>query len=144
MLLLRIFYFKIFCFELIFFFFALTNKKLSLSLYGRLKQKFLFDLEKLIEYWVSADNVASSNPFLDLYQKLKWLLGLRKLRALKKVEILQIGLILRIVWWENIIFYYERKKQRFFLIFTMKLFSTALSYLTAQSTLSFTWTSLYF
>ena len=60
---------------------------------------------------------------------LRWLLGLRKLRSSEKVEILQIRLILRVPWWENIIFYYGRKKQRFFFIFTMELFSTALSYL---------------
>ena len=78
-----------------------------------------------------------------LYLMLRWLLGLRKLRFSEKIETLQIGLILRVAWWENI-FYYGWKKQRFFLIFTMELFSTALSYLTAQSTLNFTWTFLYF
>ena len=57
---------------------------------------------------------------------------------------MQIWLILRVAWWRNIIFYYGRKKQRLFVIFTMKLFSTALRYLTSQSTLNFSWTSLYF
>ena len=38
----------------------------------------------------------------------------------------------------------DKKKTAFFPIFTMDLFSTALRYLTPQSTLNFTWTSLYF
>ena len=38
----------------------------------------------------------------------------------------------------------EERNSVLFLIFTMGLFSAALSYLTAQSTLNFTWTSLYF
>ena len=37
-----------------------------------------------------------------------------------------------------------KERTFFFLIFTMELFSTALSYLTVQSTLNFTWTSLFF
>ena len=37
-------------------------------------------------------------------------------------------------------FLYVRKNQRFVIIFTMKLFSTALSYLISQLTLNFTWT----
>ena len=43
-------------------FVALTNKKLLRPLSWRLKQSFLFDLEKLIEYCASAANVVSSNP----------------------------------------------------------------------------------
>ena len=45
---------------------------------------------------------------------------------------------------KHFFFYYGQKKQRFFLIFTMELFSTALGYFIAQSTLNFTRTSLYF
>ena len=91
----------------------------------------------------------SENEKLEAFERLitlllTWLLGLRKPRSSEKIEILQIGLILRVTWWENIIFYYGWKKQRFFLIFIMELFSTGLSYLTAQSTLNFTLTSLYF
>ena len=41
---------------------ALTNKKMLLPLQDRLKQNFIFDLEKLIEYWASAVNLVSSNP----------------------------------------------------------------------------------
>ena len=52
---------------------------------------------------------------------LRWLLALRKLRSSKKVEILQIRLILRVAKWKNIIFYYGWKKQRFFHIFTNEI-----------------------
>ena len=37
------------------------HKKLLLPLWCKLKQDFLLDLEKLIEYWASAANVVSSN-----------------------------------------------------------------------------------
>ena len=43
-------------------FLALANKKLVLPLSCRLKQNVLSDLEKVIEYLVSAVNVVSSNP----------------------------------------------------------------------------------
>ena len=48
----------------------------------------------------------------------RWLLGLRWLRSSKKSEILQIRLILRVAKWKNITFYYGRKKQGCFLVFT--------------------------
>ena len=47
---------------------------------------------------------------------------MRKLRSSKNVEILQIRFILHVAKWKNIIFYYGRKKQRFFLIFTNEIF----------------------
>ena len=77
------------------------------------------------------------------FSNLRWLVGLGKLRSSKKIEIFQIGLLLPVVQWKKS-FYHGQKKQHFFLIFTMELFSTALSYLTAQPTLNFTWASLYF
>ena len=40
----------------------LRNKRLLLLLWCRGKQNFLFDLEKLIEYWGSTVNVVLSNP----------------------------------------------------------------------------------
>ena len=43
-------------------FVALTNKKLLLSLKCRLRQNFLFSLEKLTDHWASPVNVVSSNP----------------------------------------------------------------------------------
>ena len=72
-----------------------------------------------------------------------WLLGMRKLRSSKKVEILQVVLALRVVPWKKVIFITEERNCIFSLVFTMKLFSTALSYLTAHSTLNFPWTFLY-
>ena len=70
-----------------------------------------------------------------------WVKVALRVEKTEKVEILQIKLILWVIWWENIIFYYVRKSQRFFSYFNMELFPTALSYLTAQSILNFTWTS---
>ena len=55
------FNFRIFSFELIHFY-TLRNKITFASIICRLKQNFLFDLEKLIEYWVSVVNVVSSYP----------------------------------------------------------------------------------
>ena len=40
---------------------ALTNKKLLLLIKCRFKQNFLFDFEKLIEYWASAVQLVLSN-----------------------------------------------------------------------------------
>ena len=75
----------------------------------------------------------------------RWLPGLRKLRSSKKFEILQVVLILRDASWKSIIFYQGGKKWRFFfLIFTMKLSSTALSYFNAHSTLNIARIFLYF
>ena len=70
----------------------------------------------------------------------RWLLGLRKLRSSEKVEIFQIGITLWVALWKNIIFYFGRKNS----VFSMILFSTAISYLTTYSTLNFIWTSLCF
>ena len=43
-------------------FVTLTNKKLLLLIYCRLKKNRLFDLKKLIEYWASAIKVVLSDP----------------------------------------------------------------------------------
>ena len=43
---------------------ALTNKKLLHPLQQRLEQNFISDLEKSIEYYVSAVSEALSNPFV--------------------------------------------------------------------------------
>ena len=45
---------------------TLTNWKLLLPLQCRLKQMFLFDLEKLMKYLASAGIVVSSNPCVGL------------------------------------------------------------------------------
>ena len=74
----------------------------------------------------------------------KWLLGLRKVKCSKKKLNFANWTYLMSCIMKKKIFYYGREKQCFFLIFTMKLFSTALSYVTAQSTLNFTRTSLHF
>ena len=52
-------------------FVALTNKRLLLPLQCRLKQNFLFDLEKLIDYWGSAVNVVRSNPCVGPIRRIK-------------------------------------------------------------------------
>ena len=52
-------------------FVALKNKKLLLSLECKLKQSFLFNLEKLIEYWASAVSVVSSNSCVDSLPRIK-------------------------------------------------------------------------
>ena len=64
---------------------------------------------------------------------LRWFLGLRKLRSSGQIEILQIGLI-----YEKTLFSIMDERNVFFLIFTMELFSAALSDLTTQSALNFT------
>ena len=85
--------------------------------------------------------------FFNLLKKincLKWLLGLKNLRASKKVKTLQVVPFLQVASWKNIISYHGGKKQHFFLIVTMKLPSTVLSYLNAYSPLNFARTFLYF
>ena len=52
-------------------FVALTNKMLLFLLYCKLKQNFLFYIEKLTEYWTSAVNVASSNPCVGPFPGIK-------------------------------------------------------------------------
>ena len=70
---------------------------------------------------------------------------MRKLSSLKKFEILQVLLVLGVVSWKNVIFLIiEERNDVFPFVFTMKLFSTALSYLTAHSTLNFSSIFLYF
>ena len=73
---------------------------------------------------------------------LRWLLGLRKPRSSKKIEILQAVLVLRIASWKRFS-YYGGKKQHCFLISAIKLYSAALSYLNAHSTLNLGTTFLY-
>ena len=70
---------------------------------------------------------------------LRWLLGLRKLRSSEKIEILQIGCILQVAWWENIIFYYGWKHSVFSLFLPWNYF-LQLWAIWLQSTLTFTWT----
>ena len=70
---------------------------------------------------------------------LRWLLGLRKLRSSEKIEILQIGFILQVAWWENIIFYYGWKHSVFSLFLPWNYF-LQLWAIWLQSTLTFTWT----
>ena len=45
---------------------------------------------------------------------LRWLLGFRKLKSLKKVEILQFVFVLRVASWKNIIFFIEERSAVFF------------------------------
>ena len=52
-------------------FVAWTNKKLMLPLQCKLTQNFPFDLEKVIEYRVSAAKVVSSNPCVGLIPTIK-------------------------------------------------------------------------
>ena len=78
-----------------------------------------------------------------LLETLRWLLGLRKLRPSKKVECLQVGLVLQVASWKNTFIMADRNGV-FLVTFTMKLSSTVLSYLNAHSTLNFAGTFLYF
>ena len=64
---------------------------------------------------------------------LRWLLGLRKLRSSKMVEILKFIIVLRVGSWKNV--FLSWRKGTFF--FTKKSSSTALSYLNAHLTLNF-------
>ena len=50
--------------------------------------------------------------------KLRWLLGLRKLTSSRETEILQIRLILWVTKWKKISLYYGQKKYLIFFIFT--------------------------
>ena len=59
------------CFFILFYIAALTNEKLLLPLYWRLKQIFIRGLEKLIEYSISAVNVVSSNPCVGPITRIK-------------------------------------------------------------------------
>ena len=83
------------------------------------------------------------------FNYIRWLLGLRKLRSSKKVEILQVVLVLRVGSWKKRVFLKWRKETAFFflvflfVIFTMKLSSTASSYLNAHSTLNFARTFIF-
>ena len=52
-------------------FVALTNKRLLLLFYCKLKQNIIFGYGKLIEYWISADNVVSSNPCVGPFPRIK-------------------------------------------------------------------------
>ena len=54
--------------------------------------------------------------------KVRWLLRLRKLRSSQKVETLQMRLILRVTWWENIIFFYDKRNSVFFLFLPWNYF----------------------
>ena len=110
------------------------NRELSLIMFWKC---FSIFINVLKNYTVSLDCIYFKK------WKLKWLLGLRKLRSSKKVEILQVVLGLRVVSWKNI-FYHGGEKRRFFLIFTMKLSFAALKYSNAHSTLDFARTVLYF
>ena len=65
----------------------------------------------------------------------RWLLGFRKVRSSKEVEILHVVLVLRVPSWKSAVFS---------LMFTMKLSSAVLSNLDAHSTLNFARTFLYF
>ena len=69
-----------------------------------------------------------------------------KLRSSKIVKILQLALVCFQVCklHHEKIFFHGGNKQLFFLIFTMKLYSVALNYLNAHSTLNFARTFLYF
>ena len=84
-------------------------------------------------------------PRLDMCRSisLRWLLGLRKLRSSKKVEILQVVIALR-VGYQKTFFLSWRKETFFFVIFTMKFSSSALSYLYVHSTFNFAIRFLYF
>ena len=66
--------------------------------------------------------------------KLKWLLGFRKLRSSKKVEILQVTVVLRVVSWKKK-FFHGTKKRRFFpyfhhdiIFFCAKLFECTFNF----------------
>ena len=69
--------------------------------------------------------------------KLRWLSWFRKLRSSKKIDILQVALVLRVASWKALFFFHGGKKRCFSLIFFMKLSSAALSYLNAHSTFNF-------
>ena len=69
---------------------------------------------------------------------------LQKLRSSKKAKTLQIRLILRVSKWKNIIFYYRRKKQRFFLVFTNEIIFYNAELFASAVNFKFPWTSLYF
>ena len=76
-----------------------------------------------------------------LFCNLRWLLGFKKLKSTKKVEILLVALVLRVASWKNF-FFHGGKRWLFFLIFTMKLSSAGLSYLSAHSISNFAMTFL--
>ena len=76
-----------------------------------------------------------------LFCSLRWLLGFKKSKSTKKVVILLVDLVLRVASWKNI-FFHGGKRWRFFLIFTMKLSSAGLSYLSAHSISNFAITFL--
>ena len=70
---------------------------------------------------------------------LSWLLGL--ISIVLDLEIFQVVLVLRVGSRKKFL---SSRKEHFFVIFTMKLLSTALSYLNAHSTLNFARTFVYF
>ena len=70
---------------------------------------------------------------------LSWLL--RLISILLDLEIFQVVLVLRVGSRKKFL---SSRKEHFFVIFTMKLLSTALSYLNAHSTLNFARTFVYF
>ena len=72
----------------------------------------------------------------EILKYLRWFLGLRKLRPSKKLKFCKSYLFCELHH-EKWIFYYGGKKGRSFLICIMELFSAALSYLNALSTLNF-------
>ena len=68
---------------------------------------------------------------------------IEKTEVFKKVDILQAVLFLQVASWKKIFLLWRKEKAFFFLILTMELSSTVLSYLNAHSTLKFAGTFFY-
>ena len=102
--------------------------------------KFIFSQSKKQVYM----RINKSKIYIatQLFYNLKWLLGFKKLKSTKKVEILLVALVLRVASWKNFFFFHGEKRWRFFLIFNMKLSSAGLSYLSAHSISNFAITFL--
>ena len=105
---------------------------------------FLTFRQLMVKYYKKKIETKGKLKIGDQYHYLRWLLGLSKLMSPKKVEILQVVIVLRVASWKITIFIMEERTVFFLHIFTIKLSSTSLSYLDAHSTLNFFRTFLIF